>query len=189
VVPDGDLFQTISDGKADVVTDEVSHFESDGLNTKSGQKLVADCVVMATGLKMQLLGGAALTIDGEPFEVNEAMVYKGMMISDLPNFIYAFGYTNASWTLKVDLTANYLCKLINKMERKGYDVVIPERPEEASEEDFLNLSSGYIRRARAILPKQGKKRPWKVVQNYLVDMLATRFDRLNDSALKFRKAS
>lgn len=189
VVPDGDLFRTISSGKADVVTDEIIRFEKDGLHTVSGGSLEADIVVLATGLKMQLLGGASVTVNGKPFEVNEAMVYKGMMISDLPNFIYAFGYTNASWTLKVDLTANYLCKLINKMERKGYDTVIPTRPPEASEENFLNLSSGYIQRARTILPKQGKRRPWKVVQNYLVDMLSTRFDRLNDSALTFRKVS
>lgn len=136
---------------------------------------------------MQLLGGANISINGVASTFSEAMIYKGMMVSELPNFIYAFGYTNASWTLKVDLTANYLCKLLNYMDRKGYDVVVPQRENLASNEDFLNLSSGYIQRAKKILPKQGKRRPWRVYQNYLVDMLATRFGRVKDSVLKFQR--
>ena len=186
VVPDGDLFQTIKEGKASVNTGEISRFTEAGIEMENGEKVDADIIVLATGLKMQLLGGANISKNGEPALFKDAMIYKGMMVSDLPNFIYAFGYTNASWTLKVDLTANYLCKLLNYMDRKGYDVVIPQRENLESDEDFLNLSSGYIQRAKSILPKQGKKRPWRVYQNYLVDMLATRFGRIRDSVLKFQ---
>ena len=186
VVPDGDLFKTIKDGKAAVNTGTISHFTENGIEMESGEKIDADLIVLATGLKMQLLGGADIRVDGVPSYFSDAMIYKGMMVSDLPNFIYAFGYTNASWTLKVDLTANYLCKLLNYMDRKGYYVVIPKRENLESDEDFLNLSSGYIQRAKTILPKQGKRRPWKVYQNYLVDMLATRFGRIRDSVLKFQ---
>jgi len=187
VVPDGDLFKTIKDGKAAVNTGTISHFTENGIEMESGEKIDADLIVLATGLKMQLLGGADIRVDGVPSYFSDAMIYKGMMVSDLPNFIYAFGYTNASWTLKVDLTANYLCKLLNYMDRNGYNVVVPQRENQESDEDFLNLSSGYIQRARKILPRQGKRRPWRVYQNYLVDMIATRFGRVKDSVLKFER--
>ncbi|HKL02080.1 MAG TPA: NAD(P)/FAD-dependent oxidoreductase, partial [Cryomorphaceae bacterium] len=137
VVPDGDLFKTIKDGKAAVNTGTISHFTENGIEMESGEKIDADLIVLATGLKMQLLGGADIRVDGVPSYFSDAMIYKGMMVSDLPNFIYAFGYTNASWTLKVDLTANYLCKLLNYMDRKGYDVVVPQRENQESDEDFL----------------------------------------------------
>lgn len=186
VVPDGDLFQAIKEGQASVNTGKISRFTESGIEMENGDKIEADIIVLATGLKMQLLGGANISKNGKPALFKDAMIYKGMMVSDLPNFIYAFGYTNASWTLKVDLTANYLCKLLNYMDRKGYDVVIPQRENLESDEDFLNLSSGYIQRAKSILPKQGKRRPWRVYQNYLADMLATRFGSVKDSVLKFR---
>ncbi len=185
VVPDGDLFRVIKAGKAAVNTGTISHFTENGLVMESGDEVAADIVVLATGLKMQLLGGASISVNGTPALFKDAMIYKGMMVSDLPNFIYAFGYTNASWTLKVDLTANYLCKLLNYMDRKGYEVVTPQRENLESDEDFLNLNSGYIQRAKSFLPKQGKRRPWRVYQNYLADMLATRFGRVKDGVLKF----
>lgn len=142
VVPDGDLFRVIREGKASVATETISHFTDREVVLASGERVGADIVVSATGLKMQLLGGAELTLNKEPVKVNNSMIYKGMMVSDVPSLIYAFGYTNASWTLKVDLTANYLCKLLNFMDRKGYDVVIPEKENQESDESFLNLSSG-----------------------------------------------
>jgi hypothetical protein len=115
------------------------------------------------------------------------MIYKGMMVSDTPNLVIAFGYTNASWTLKVDLTANYLCKLINYMDRKGYDVVVPKAEPVLSDEPFLNLNSGYIQRAKSALPKQGARRPWRVYQNYFADAMATRFGRIEDGVLQFHR--
>jgi cyclohexanone monooxygenase len=118
---------------------------------------------------------------------NETMVYKGMMISHAPNLAIAFGYTNASWTLKTDLTANYVCKLLNYMDKKGYAVVEPQKETDVISEPFLNLSSGYIQRAQDMLPKQGSRRPWRVYQNYLMDMFTTRFGKLNDGVLKFSK--
>lgn len=185
VVPDGDLFEAIKSGKASVETDHISHFTTTGIQLTSGKHLEADVIVLATGLKIKLIGGATVTINGKASAISEALIYKGMMVSDVPNLIYAFGYTNASWTLKVDLTANYFCKLLNYMERKGYEVVVPLKPEAASEEPFLNLNSGYIERAKNLLPKQGEKRPWRVYQNYLIDMLTTRFGRVKDDVLKF----
>ena len=187
VVPDGDLFQTISEGKADVVTDTIERFTEQGIRTSSGQVIEADAVVVATGLKISLLGGAKISLDGEQVDMNDLMIYKGMLVSDVPNFSYAFGYTNASWTLKVDLTANYTCKLLNYMDRKGYDVVVPVKQPASSEEPFLNLSSGYIKRAEHILPKQGARKPWRVYQSYLADMLNIRHGKLVDDVLKFEK--
>ncbi|WP_425391485.1 flavin-containing monooxygenase [Ekhidna sp.] len=187
VVPDGDLFSVIKDGKAAVATDKISHFTEKGVTLNSGESIDADIIVLATGLKIQLLGGASVSINDQPVKVNETMIYKGMMVSDVPNLIYSFGYTNASWTLKVDLTANYLCKLLNYMDSKGYDVVVPEKQDMESDESVLNLNSGYIQRAKDVLPKQGRKRPWRVFQSYLVDMLATRFGSIADNVLKFRK--
>jgi cation diffusion facilitator CzcD-associated flavoprotein CzcO len=186
VVPDGDLFRVIKEGKAQVVTDHISHFTPSGITISTGEMLEADIIVLATGLQIQVLGGAKISLNNQPVLVKERLIYKGMMVSGVPNLIYAFGYTNASWTLKVDLTANYLCKLLNYMDRKDYDMVLPENVRLGTEEPFLNLNAGYIERARDILPKQGAKRPWRVYQSYLVDMLATRFGAVADHFLKFR---
>ncbi|GAA4394801.1 NAD(P)/FAD-dependent oxidoreductase [Nibrella viscosa] len=189
VVPDGDLFTSISSGKASVVTDEISHFTESGIRLKSGDELPADIIVLATGLQLRLMGGVSISVNGKPVQTKDVMIYKGMMVSDVPNLVYAFGYTNASWTLKVDLTANYTCKLLNYMDRHGYDVVIPAKQNVMSEEPFLNLNSGYIQRAGNVLPKQGAKRPWRVYQSYLVDMFATRFGRIADGVLQFQRKS
>jgi cation diffusion facilitator CzcD-associated flavoprotein CzcO len=188
VIPDGDLFRVISEARASVVTDNIARFTERSIQLQSGEELAADIIVLATGLKVQLLGGASISINGKAVQINNTMIYKGMMVSNVPNLIYAFGYTNNSWTLKVDLTANYTCKLLNYMDRKGYSVVTPTQQEIASEESFLNLDSGYIQRASNVLPKQGKRRPWRVYQNYLVDMLTTRFGRIADGVLRFKKA-
>ena len=186
VVPDGDFFESINSGKAAVVTDQISCFTEKGIQMKSGELIAADIIVLATGLKIQLLGGAKISVNEKEAKVSDSYIYKGMMVSGLPNFIYCFGYTNASWTLKVDLTANYLCKLLKHMDKNGMEVVIPQAKHIESEENFLNLNSGYIIRAEKDLPKQGSKRPWRVYQNYLVDMLTTRFGSIKDEALNFK---
>lgn len=185
VVPDGDFFSSINEGQASVVTGEISYFSEKGVQMTSGEFIEADLVVMATGLKIQLLGGAQISVNNKKAKVSDSYIYKGMMASGLPNFIYCFGYTNASWTLKVDLTANYLCKLLKYMDKNGLEVVTPKASKIESEEKFLNLSSGYITRAEKELPKQGPNRPWRVYQNYLVDMLTTRFGSIRDKALQF----
>ena len=185
VIPDGDLFQAIKKGRADVVTGEISHFERDGIAMADGTHLKADIIVTATGLKMKLLGGVRVSIGGTPLDTHEVLVYKGMMMSGVPNFALAFGYTNNSWTLKTDLTANLVCRILNYMDRKGYQVVVPEVPADIQEEDFLPLDSGYMKRARHILPKNGSKRPWRVYQNYFMDMLLTRFGRVRDRHLRY----
>ncbi len=185
VIPDGDLFQAIKKGQADVVTGEISHFEPEGVVMADGTHLKADILVTATGLKMQLLGGARVSVDGKPVNTHEVLVYKGMMMSGVPNFALAFGYTNNSWTLKTDLTANLVCRILNYMDRKGYGVVVPEVPPDIQGEEFLPLDAGYMKRARHILPQNGSKRPWRVYQNYFLDMLLTRFGRVRDRHLKY----
>lgn len=185
VIPDGDLFQAIKKGKADVVTGEISCFEKGGIAMADGARLEADIIVTATGLKMKLLGGARVTVGGQPLDTHEVLVYKGMMMSGVPNFALAFGYTNNSWTLKTDLTANLVCRILNYMDRKGYRVVVPEVPGDIQGEEFLPLDAGYMKRAKHILPKNGSKRPWRVYQNYLMDMLLTRFGRVGDRHLRF----
>ncbi|WP_266367027.1 flavin-containing monooxygenase [Tellurirhabdus rosea] len=185
LVPDGDLFVAIRAGKASVVTDEIDRFTPDGLRLKSGQELPADVVVMATGLTIKLFGGMQLTVDGKVCPPNEGMVYKGMMMSDVPNFAIAFGYTNASWTLKTDLTANYVCRLLRYMDRRGHAIVVPRREADVQPVPFLDFTSGYVQRAQQVLPQQGSRRPWQVYQNYLKDLLSIRYGRLADGVLRF----
>lgn len=185
VIPDGDLFKAIRKEQASVVTDHIERFTEKGIRLKSGKELEADVVVLATGLKVKLLGGAQLEVDGEMIHTRDRMAYRGMMMSDIPNFALAFGYTNASWTLKTDLTANYVCRLINYMDRRKKDIVVPRKQKGVSKEPFLDFDAGYIKRAGHILPQQGSRKPWRVYQNYLKDMLTIRYSRFNDGVLKF----
>jgi monooxygenase len=186
VVPDGDLFKAIKSGKADVITDQIEHFTENGIQLKSGKSLEADIIILATGLKIQLLGAAKILLDGVAQTANDAMVYKGMMISGIPNLAIAFGYTNAAWTLKTDLTANYVCRMLNYMDRKGYQTVVAEKEEGVKTIPFLNLSSGYIKRGEDVLPQQGDRSPWKVYQNYWKDWRTIRFAALNHPVLKYK---
>jgi monooxygenase len=186
VVPDGDLFTAIREGRAEVVTDTIDRFVPEGIRLAGGRTLPADLIVLATGLKIRILGGATVSIDGQPFDPHGAMMYKGMMISGVPNAAIAFGYTNASWTLKTDLTAGYVTRLLRHMDRRGHRVVVPRRDPAVREEPFMDFSAGYIQRALDILPHQGHRRPWRVHQNYLMDMLTTRLGRIDDGALDFR---
>jgi monooxygenase len=187
LVPDGDLFEAIGNGKVAVVTDEIERFTSGGIRLKSGEELQADLVVAATGLTMKLLGGIAIRVDGAAVNVADRFVYKGMMLDGVPNLALSFGYINASWTLKCDLTALYVCRLLKYMDRRGYAACVPRLPDPAPErQPMLDFSSGYVRRAEGLLPAQGTKAPWRVHQNYFRDLLALRFETLTDPAMEFR---
>ncbi len=188
LVPDGDLFDTLRSGKASVVTDTIERFTPDGIALSSGQVLEADVVVAATGLKVQLLGGMQLVVDGNAVDLGKTFAYKGMMFSGVPNFALALGYTNASWTLKCELTAKYACRLLNYMDEHGFGVCVPRRDAGSLfEQPALNLTSGYVQRAVSILPKQGEKAPWRVHQNYALDMATLRFSKVNDGVMQFSK--
>jgi monooxygenase len=186
LVPDSDLFESIASGRAQVVTDEVERFTAHGVLLKSGRELPADVVVTATGLQLQQMGGAALEVDGRAIDAADLVVYKGLMYSGLPNFAATFGYTNASWTLKADLTSRYVCRLLQHMQLAGARVCTPRLADAAmAREPFVDFSSGYFQRQLAQLPKQGRVKPWKLNQNYLRDIVALRFSRIDDGVLQF----
>lgn len=186
LVPDADLFQAITIGKASVVTDHIDTFTANGIRLRSGGELAADIVVTATGLVMQLMSGVELVVDGELVELGKTLSYKGMMYSDVPNLASAFGYTNASWTLKCELTSQYVCRLINHMDRHGYTQCTPRRNNTAMPDvPALSFTSGYVQRALNTLPRQGSQAPWKMYQNYVLDLLSLRLSKLNDGAMEF----
>jgi monooxygenase len=187
-VPDGDLFASIREGKTEVVTDHIDTFTARGIKTRSGRELEADIVVMATGLKLQFLGGLEITVDGRRVDPGNELSYKGAMLSGVPNMASTFGYTNASWTLKADLTSEWVCRLLKHMEDTGAVQVTPRRDPDMQPEPFVDFSSGYLQRALAYFPKQGAKRPWRVYQNYFLDMLMMGLDRIDDGVLEFRRA-
>jgi cation diffusion facilitator CzcD-associated flavoprotein CzcO len=189
LVPDGDLFDSVRSGRASVVTDHIDAFTETGLRLRSGQELPADLVITATGLKLRFLGGMKLEVDGKPVDPAKTMTYKGMMISDVPNLALAIGYTNASWTLKCDLTSAYVCRLVNHMDAKGYVTCCPRRTDPRVEErPLIDFSSGYVLRALESLPKQGSVAPWKLYQNYALDLATLRYAPLRDRAMEFRTA-
>ena len=188
LVPDADLFKAMKSGRAAVVTDQIDSFTETGIRLRSGQELAADVIVTATGLNLKIMSGIELSVDGAPLRLAQSMSYKGMMYSDIPNLASVFGYTNASWTLKCELTAAYVCRLLNYMDRHGYAQCTPRRRDPSiKEEPALSFTSGYVQRALDSLPHQGSKRPWKLYQNYLLDLLTLRFGRLDDGALEFAR--
>jgi cation diffusion facilitator CzcD-associated flavoprotein CzcO len=188
-IPDSDLFRAIKSGKASVVTDEIEAFTEKGLRLRSGEELEADIIVTATGLKVQLMGGMEVWVDGAQVKLSRALTYKGMMYNGVPNLASSFGYTNASWTLKSDLTAEYVCRLLKHMDAGGYVCCTPrKRDDSIAEQPAIDFSSGYIQRAKDVLPKQGSKRPWKLHQNYALDMLEFRFASVDDGTMEFRRA-
>jgi monooxygenase len=188
LVPDGDLFAAIRSGQVSVVTDHIATFTETGVRLRSGQELGADIIVTATGLILKLMGGVHLAVDGAPVELSQATSYKGMMYSDIPNLAAAFGYTNASWTLKCDLIAEYVCRLLNYMDRHGYTQCTPRRQDGSiAGEPVVTLSSGYVQRAIDTLPRQGSRKPWKMYQNYLRDLLNMRFSRVDDGIMEFTR--
>jgi monooxygenase len=184
LVPDADLFASIREGKAEVVTDTIERFTPSGIMLGSGKELEAELVVTATGLEIQLGGGIEIAVDGKPFVAAEHMTYKGMMFSDVPNLAISFGYTNASWTLKSDLTANYVTRLLNAMKKRGMRQVTPRIAGPVETAPFLDFTSGYVQRAAAKLPRQGTRKPWRVHQNYTLDLMALKYGGL-DAEMEF----
>lgn len=180
LVPDADLFGAIKAGTASVVTDTIDRFDAGGIVLNSGRRIDADIVVTATGLELQLLSDVAFTVDGEARDLSKTYNYKGMMYSDMPNLASSFGYTNASWTLKADLTCAYVCRLLNTMKKRGMRQVTPRIEGDLEPAPFLDFTSGYVTRAMERFPKQGNKQPWQVHQNYLKDMAALRFGSVDD---------
>ena len=188
LVPDGDLFTAIREKRASVVTDQIDSFTETGLKLRAGAELPADLVVTATGLKLQVLSDVELTLDGARVDPAKTFTYKGMMYSGVPNFASSFGYTNASWTLKADLTCAYVCRLLNRMQRTGARSCVPRvRDADMGAEAWVDFSSGYFQRALDMLPKQGTKKPWKLHQNYLRDIVAMKFESIEDDAMEFSR--
>jgi monooxygenase len=186
LVPDGDLFQVLSEGRASIVTDTIDRFTENGVRLASGQELEADVVVTATGLNMLALGGVTFEVDGRPVKLSDTVGYKGMMFSGIPNLATAVGYTNASWTLKCDLTCEYVCRMLNYMDDKGYRTVVPRWADPSMPTvPFIDLTSGYVQRSIDQFPRQGPKAPWRLYQNYIRDVLLLRHGKLVDNALEF----
>ncbi|HEU5198232.1 MAG TPA: NAD(P)/FAD-dependent oxidoreductase [Ktedonobacterales bacterium] len=186
LAPDGDLFRAITSGNVSMVTDQIETFTEQGIRLRSGQELAADIIVTATGLNMRLMSGVQLVVDEVPIDLAKTLSYKGMMYSDIPNLASAFGYTNASWTLKSELIAQYICRLLNFMDRHGYAQCTPRRQDRALAEDpVVPLTSGYVQRAVHTLPRQGSHKPWKMYQNYVRDLVSFRFNSVNDGTMEF----
>ncbi len=182
LVPDADLFDTIKAGKAEVVTDTIERFTPRGILLASGRELAADIIVTATGLKMSLFDRVRFTRDGEEVRLADSLQYKGMMFSEVPNLSFTFGYTNASWTLKADLVATYLCRLLNTMRKRAMAQATPRIGNDGvTAEPFVDFTSGYIQRAIDQLPRQGDRKPWRLNQNYALDVMALRFGSVDDS--------
>jgi cation diffusion facilitator CzcD-associated flavoprotein CzcO len=187
VVPNGDLFKVLRSGKASVVTDHIDRFTSNGIRLKSGEEIEADIIITATGLDVQMMGGVSTKVDGQPIKVPDVLTYRGVLLEGIPNAAMIFGYTNASWTLKADIAAEYVCRLLNHMDKQGYSTVKPIDSEGCKVEDTVlgSLSSGYIQRAADSLPRQGSKAPWQVQQNYVHDVQRLRFAPMEDDTLSF----
>jgi monooxygenase len=188
LAPNGDLFKTIRAGKADVVTDKIERFTKTGIKLASGEELQADIIVTATGLNLQLFGGAEVKRNGVPIELTDTMAYKGMMLTHMPNMAFTIGYTNASWTLKADLVSEFVCRVLNYMGANGFDTVEPQHPGNAVDEaPLMDFTPGYVLRALDYLPKSGHVAPWRLKQNYLLDLRLIRRGKVDDEALAFTK--
>jgi cation diffusion facilitator CzcD-associated flavoprotein CzcO len=188
LAPDADLFAAIRAGTVSVVTDEIDTFTDTGIRLRSGEELPADVIVTATGLNMRLMSGVQLTVDGRPVDLGQTVSYRGMMYSGIPNLASAIGYTNASWTLKCELIAQYVCRLLHYMDQHGYVECMPPQPDLGGhEEPVIGLTSGYVQRALDTLPRQGAKKPWRAYQNYLRDIVNLRFNPINDGTMTFTR--
>ncbi len=187
-VPDGDLFRALRKDQAEIVTDQIETFTETGIKLVSGRELEADIIITATGLNLELLGGAELSVDGEPVNLADRVFYKSAMLSGLPNLAVTFGYTNASWTLKADLISTYVARLLSFMDERGYDEALPVTPPaDVQREPFLGLQSGYITRVLDTLPKQGHRAPWTVGQSWLTDRRVLGHGPIADEGLRFFK--
>lgn len=185
IVPDGDLFKAIRKGKAEIVTGHIASFAGSSIVLTDGTEIEADIVVTATGLAMQMLGGIELSVDGQPTQAKDRLVYKGCMLDGVPNFAFVIGYTNASWTLKADLVSEFVVRLLK--ERRAHDAarVVPVRPADINVVPLMPLDAGYIKRAAGILPQAGDKRPWQMPNNYLLDIARLRRGKVDDGVLEF----
>jgi monooxygenase len=188
LVPDSDFFLGLKSGRASIVTDQIDCFTPDGIKLKSGIELKADLIVSATGLKLQGLGGVAVSVDDVAVDLGKKVVYKGMMYNDVPNLAFSFGYSNASWTLRADLTCNYVCRLLNHMDKTGANICVPRwKDPHMVTKAWVDFSSGYFERAKDILPKQGEKAPWTQSQNYALDLLVMKFGKVDDGVMEFTR--
>jgi cation diffusion facilitator CzcD-associated flavoprotein CzcO len=186
VAPDGDLFRALSEGRASIVTDTIEAFTDDGVKLGSGETLGANVIVTATGLRLQALGGIQLSVDDREVAAPETTVYMGSMLSGVPSFAFVMGYTNASWTLRADLTLAFVTRVLRYMRERGWDWCMPSEPPEGMPRlPLLDLSSGYVRRSVAEFPAQGAAPPWRVRQNYFLDRLELRRHRIDDGVLRF----
>jgi monooxygenase len=189
LVPNNDLFTALRRGTASMVTDRIETFTEDGLQLASGRRLTADVVVTATGLNLLTMGGIEFTVDGQRVDPADTVAYRGMMLSGVPNFAFAIGYTNASWTLKVDLVSAHVCRLLAHMEARGLDQVTPTRPDPSTPlRPLIDLSSGYVQRAVDQLPKQADRAPWQLHQNYLRDVQLFRGGEVEDAGVVFSRS-
>jgi cation diffusion facilitator CzcD-associated flavoprotein CzcO len=187
LVPDADLFKSLRAGSSSIVTDTIERFTPGGILLHSGRTLPADLIVTATGLRIQILGGIAVRIDGETVDSGRLHCYRGVMFGGVPNFAVAIGYTHASWTLKCGLNASFVSRLLQRMDRKAYRVCTPHFDEtRLGSEPLLDFNAGYVRRADGDLPRQGTASPWRVHQNYFRDLVSLRMSRLEDEYLRFR---
>jgi cation diffusion facilitator CzcD-associated flavoprotein CzcO len=189
LVPDGDLFKAIRHGSASVVTDRIDTFTEKGIRLESGNELEADIIVTATGLNLLAFGGMDVAVDGEEINLPDTMGYKGMMLSGVPNFAFTIGYTNASWTLKADLVAEFVCRLLRHMDAHGYDAAVPINDDPAiTAEPLLDFSAGYVLRSIDQFPKAGSRRPWRLGMSYAHDLVALRHGKVDDGAMRFARA-
>jgi len=186
LVPDSDLFKSVKEGKAEIVTDQIERFTENGILLKSGKELEADLIVTATGLKVQLLGGMTVHINGVLGDSGQAHAYRGVMLSDVPNFAFTVGYTNASWTLKCDLSCRFVTKVLNYMDKNNYSVCVPRFDStKFKSEPLLDFNAGYVLRSLDKIPKQGSKHPWKVHQNYIKDLMSLEWSGVDDAYLQY----
>jgi cation diffusion facilitator CzcD-associated flavoprotein CzcO len=190
LVPNGDLFKSLRKGSSSIVTDHIDYFYDKGIRLKSGKSLEADIVVTATGLELLAIGGIKIEVDDKPVDISETTQYKGMMLSDVPNLFFATGYTNASWTLKCDLTSEYVCRLINHLDKTKKNICVPRTKDSTLKQVMsIGLESGYVRRSIDKFPKEGIISPWKLHQNYFLDLIGLRFKSVKDDFMEFSSSS
>ncbi|WP_432478085.1 flavin-containing monooxygenase [Nocardioides sp. GXQ0305] len=186
LVPDGDLFRAVREGRVDIVTDTIDTFTEKGVRVSSGDELVADVVVTATGFNLKIMGGMELVVDGERVDLRDRMAYRALMFSGVPNFAFTIGYTNASWTLKADLVADYVCRLLAHLDERGHRSAVPVPDPAVGAAPFMDFTPGYVKRSEHLLPQQGDREPWRLRQNYFHDVRSIRRSRVDDGVLTFR---